>query len=35
MQYLHEYGQRLAMEQEGWTKEEFMQVFGKNYLQEE
>lgn len=35
MQYLHEYGQRLAMEREGWSKEEFMQVFGKNYLEDE
>lgn len=35
MQYLHEYGQRKAMAENGWTKEEFMEVFGKNYIEEE
>lgn len=35
MQYLHEYGQRKAMRENGWSREEFMQVFGKNYLQED
>ncbi len=29
---LHRYGQRKAMREQGWTVEEFMQVFRKNYL---
>lgn len=32
MQYLHEYGQRKAMEENGWTVEEFREIFGANYL---
>lgn len=32
MQQLHEYGQKKAMEEQGWTVDEFRQVFGKNYL---
>lgn len=32
MQELHEYGQRKAMEEQGWTEEEFRQHFGKNYI---
>lgn len=32
MQKLHEYGQKKAMEEQGWTVDEFRQVFGKNYL---
>lgn len=32
MQYLHEYGQRKAMQENGWTVEQFREVFGKNYL---
>ena len=35
MDELHRYGQKLAMEQQGWTKEEFMHVFGRNYLERE
>ena len=35
MQYLHEIGQRKAMEENGWTKEQFMEVFGKNYLEDD
>ena len=35
MQYLHEYGQRKAMSENGWTVEQFMHVFGKNYLEDE
>lgn len=35
MQYLHEYGQRKAMKENGWTVEQFREVFGKTYLQEE
>lgn len=34
MQMLHEYGQILAMEENGWTAEEFRLVFGRNYLPE-
>lgn len=29
---LHQYGQRLAMERYGWTTEDFIREFGKNYL---
>jgi hypothetical protein len=32
MQKLHEYGQRKAMEENNWTKEDFIREFGKNYL---
>lgn len=32
MQYLHEYGQRKAMKQQGWTVEEFRDIFGANYI---
>ncbi len=32
MQRLHEYGQTLAMEEQGWSREEFMAIFGRNYL---
>lgn len=32
MQALHEYGQRKAMEEQGWTKEQFIIEFGKNYI---
>ena len=32
MQRLHEYGQRKAMQEQGWTEEEFVREFGKNYL---
>ena len=32
MQKLHEYGQKKAMEEQGWSIDEFRQVFGKNYL---
>lgn len=31
-QYLHEYGQRKAMAEQGWTIEQFREVFGRNYL---
>lgn len=31
-QRLHEYGQRLVMEEQNWTAEEFRFEFGKNYL---
>lgn len=32
MQRLHEYGQRKAMGEQGWTTDEFIRQFGKNYL---
>lgn len=32
MQIIHEYGQRKAMEENGWSTEEFMKEFYKNYL---
>lgn len=35
MDELHRYGQKLAMQRFGWTKEEFMMEFGKNYLDDE
>ena len=33
MDALHKYGQKLAMEQQGWTKEDFIREFGRNYLE--
>ncbi len=35
MLMLHQYGQRKAMEENGWTVREFILEFGKNYLDEE
>ena len=32
MQALHEYGQRKAMEEQGWTIEDFIASFYKNYI---
>lgn len=32
MDYLHRYGQKKAMKEQGWTVEQFAAVFGKNYL---
>lgn len=32
MQKLHEYGQRKAMEENGWTIDDFRREFGKNYI---
>lgn len=32
---LHRYGQKRVMLEQGWNVEEFRQVFGKNYLDEE
>lgn len=31
---LQQYGQRKAMDEQGWTVEEFRAVFGKNYLED-
>lgn len=33
MQKLHEYGQRKAMKENGWTIEDFRREFYKNYLE--
>lgn len=33
-QKLHEYGQRLAMDEQGWSVEDFRWEFGRNYLEE-
>ena len=35
MEFLHAYGQKKAMRENGWTIEQFRQVFGRNYLEEE
>jgi hypothetical protein len=35
MDYLHKYGQRKAMEAQGWTVEQFREVFGTNYLDDD
>lgn len=32
MDKLHQMGQKLAMEQQGWTVEEFREIFGRSYL---
>lgn len=32
MDELHKYGQRKAMEEQGWTIPDFIREFGKNYL---
>lgn len=32
MEYVHRYGQKKAMSEQGWTKEEFRDIFGRNYL---
>lgn len=34
MRKLHEYGQRKAMEEQGWTTEDFIREFGRNYLED-
>ena len=34
MQQLHEYGQRKAMREQGWSVEDFRREFGKNYLED-
>lgn len=30
--YLHRYGQEKCMKEQGWTKEKFVEEFGKNYV---
>lgn len=32
MDALHQYGQRKAMIEQGWTTEDFIREFGRNYL---
>lgn len=32
MEYLHKYGQRKAMAEQKWTKEQFAEIFHANYL---
>ena len=32
MQAIHEYGQRKAMEENGWTTADFIREFGRNYI---
>lgn len=34
MRKLHEYGQRKAMEEQGWTTEDFIREFGRNYVED-
>ena len=31
--YLHKYGQQKAMREQGWSVEDFVREFGKNYLE--
>jgi hypothetical protein len=35
MDYVHKYGQRKAMAEQGWTVEQFREVFGANYLDDD
>lgn len=32
---LRKYGQKKAMEENGWTREDFRKIFGKNYMEDE
>lgn len=32
MDRLHQYGQRRAMQENGWTIDDFIKKFGKNYI---
>lgn len=32
MLYLRQYGQQKAMQEQGWTTEEFIKEFGRNYI---
>lgn len=32
MEYIKRYGQKKAMEENGWTTEDFIREFGRNYL---
>ncbi|MBP3573238.1 MAG: hypothetical protein J6J71_01360 [Prevotella sp.] len=33
--YLHRYGQQKAMQEQGWSTAKFIEIFGKNYLDQE
>ena len=33
--YLHKYGQKKAMQEQGWTAKQFREIFGANYLEDE
>ena len=35
MRRLHQYGQRKAMAEQGWSVQDFIREFGKNYLEDE
>lgn len=35
MEYVHKYGQRKAMKEQGWSVKQFREIFGANYLEEE
>ena len=35
MDYLHKYGQRKVMTEHNLTREEFIEIFGQNYLDDE
>lgn len=35
MDYVHKYGQKLAQEKYGWTVEQFREIFGANYLEDD
>ncbi len=35
MRYVRQYGQKKAMREQGWSTEEFIKEFGKNFLEEE
>ncbi len=30
--YLHRYGQEKAMKEQGWTEEQFREIFGRSYI---
>lgn len=32
MAYIHKYGQKKAMKEQGWTKEQFAEIFHANYI---
>ena len=34
MNYLHQVGQLKAMKEQGWTAEQFREIFGANYITE-
>ena len=34
MRIVKEYGQRKAMQEQGWTKEDFIREFGKSYVED-